>query len=139
MIDNKMIKIYYVIVTAMVLSLCIVQNTYAQTTNTETNTTTSYSNCFTGTMATFFLQLMSSPPEIKFDMSDLTSPEVKQYISNACNFYHEKSGVWLSGMDNELDKKIVSKYGDEFIQKVKTPESIKERDEGYIQLNNKTE
>ena len=139
MIDNKMIKIYYVIVTAMVLSLCIVQNTYAQTINTETNTTTSYSNCFTGTMATFFLQLMSSPPEIKFDMSDLTSPEVKQYISNACTFYHQKSGVWLSGMDNELDKKIVSKYGDEFMQKVKTPESIKERDEGYIQLNNKTE
>lgn len=54
MIDNKMIKIYYVFVTAMALSLCIVQNTYAQTTNTETNTTTSYSNCFTGTMATFF-------------------------------------------------------------------------------------
>jgi len=25
------------------------------------------------------------------------------------------------------------------MQKVKTPESIKERDEGYIQLNNKTE
>ena len=80
---------------------------------------------------------MSSPPEIKFDMSDLTSPEVKQYISNACNFYHEKSGVRLSGMNNELDKKIVSKYGDEFMQKVKTPESIKERDEGDIQINNK--
>ena len=139
MIDNKMIRIYYVIVTAMILSLCIVQNTYAQTTYTETNTTTSYSNCFTGTMATFFLQLMSSPPQIKFNMSDLMSHEVKQYISNACNFYPEQSGVWLSGMDNELDKKIVSKYGDEFMQKVKTPESIKERDEGYIQLNNKTE
>lgn len=82
---------------------------------------------------------MSSPPQIKFNMSDLMSHEVKQYISNACNFYHEKSGVWLSGMDNELDKKIVSKFGDEFMQKVKTPESIKERDEGYIQLNNKTE
>ena len=135
MIDNKMIKIYYVIVTALVLSLCIVQNSYAQTTNTETNTTTSYSNCFTGTMATFFLQLMSSPPEIKFDMSDLTSPEVKQYISNACNFYHEKSGVWLSGTDDELDKKIVSKYGSEFMQKVKEPESLKQRDQAYIQLN----
>lgn len=135
MIDNKMIKIYYVIVTAMVLSLCIVQNTYAQTTYTETNTTTSYSNCFTGTMATFFLQLMSSPPEIKFDMSDLTSPEVKQYISNACNFYHEKSGVWLSGTDDELDKKIVSKYGVEFMQKVKEPESLKQRDEAYVKLN----
>ena len=63
------------------------------------------------------------------------SPEMKQYISDACNFYHEKSGVWLSGTDDELDKKIVSKYGAEFMQKVKEPESLKQRDEAYIQLN----
>lgn len=135
----KMIRIYYVIATAMVLSLCITQNTYGQINNTKTNTTRSYMNCYTGSMTTFLLQMMFSPPQIKFNITDLMSPEMKKYISDACNFYHEKSGVWLSGMDNELDKKIVSKYGDEFMQKVKTPESIKERDEGYIQLNNKTE
>lgn len=123
----------------MVLSLCIIQNTDGQINNTKTNTTRSYMNCYTGSMTTFLLQMMFSPPQIKFNITDLMSPEMKQYISDACNFYHEKSGVWLSGMDNELDKKIVSKYGDEFMQKVKTPESIKERDEGYIQLNNKTE
>jgi hypothetical protein len=78
---------------------------------------------------------MFSPPEIKFNITDLMSPEMKQYISGACNFYHEKSGVWLSGTDDELDKKIVSKYGAEFMQKVKEPESLKQRDQAYIQLN----
>jgi len=130
-----MIRICYVIATAMVLSLCIIQNTYGQINNTKTNTTRSYMNCYTGSMTTFLLQMMFSPPQIKFNITDLMSPEMKQYISDACNFYHEKSGVWLSGTDDELDKKIVSKYGVEFMQKVKEPESLKQRDEAYIQLN----
>ena len=107
---------------------------YGLTNNTETNART-YLNCFNGTMTTFLLQIMSSPPEIKFNMTDLTSPEMKQYISDSCNFYHEKSGIWLSGTDDELDKIIVSKYGAEFMQKVKEPESLKLRDQAYIQLN----
>ena len=86
-------------------------------------------------MTTFLLQIMFSPPEIKFNLTDLMSPEMKQYISDACNFYHDKSGVWLSGTDDELDKQIVSIYGAEFMQKVKEPESLKQRDEAYIQLN----
>jgi hypothetical protein len=44
--------------------------------------------------------------------------------------------LWLSGTDDELDKKIVSKYGSEFMQKVKEPESLKQRDQAYIKLNN---
>jgi hypothetical protein len=87
-------------------------------------------------MTTFLLQIMFSPPEIKFNITDLMSPEMKQYISDACNFYHEKSGLWLSGTDDELDKKIVSKYRSEFMQKVKEPESLKQRDQAYIKLNN---
>ena len=119
----------------MVLSLCIIQNTYGEINNTKTNTTRSYMNCYTGSMTTFLLQMMFSPPQIKFNITDLMSPEMKQYISDACNFYHEKSGVWLSGTDDELDKKIVSKYGVEFMQKVKEPELLKQRDEAYRQLN----
>jgi hypothetical protein len=88
-----MIRIYYVIATAMVLSLFIIQNTYGQINNTKTNTTRSYMNCYTGSMTTFLLQMMFSPPQIKFNITDLMSPEMKQYISDACNFYHEKSGV----------------------------------------------
>jgi hypothetical protein len=105
---------------------------------TETNTTRSYMSCFDGTMKFFLLEIMFSPPEVKFSISDLTSPEVKQYISDTCNFYHNKSGVWLSGTDNEIDKKVVEKYGAEFMQRIKAPESIKQRDEAYIQLNNRT-
>jgi hypothetical protein len=133
-----MIEIHYVIAIAMVLSLYIVQITYGQTNNTETNTTRSFMNCYTGSVTTFLLQIMFSPPEIKFNISDLMSPQMKQYISDACNFYHEKSGVWLTGTDDELDKKIVSKYGAEFMRKYKEPESLKQRDEDYVQLNNRT-
>jgi hypothetical protein len=131
----KMAKMYYVIPTALILCLCALQNSYGQINNTETNTTRSFTNCYDGTMKTFLLQIMVSPPEIKFNITDLHSPEVKQYISYACNFYHEKSGVWLSGTDDALDREIVSKYGAEFMQKVKEPESIKQRDEAIIQLN----
>ena len=131
----KMVKMYYVIPTVMIMCLCLVQNSYGQIINTETNATRSYKNCIDGTVKTFLLQMMVSPPEIKFNITDLMSPEMKQYISDACNFYHEKSGVWLSGTDDELDKKIVSKYGAEFMQKVKEPESLKLRDQAYIQLN----
>jgi hypothetical protein len=63
------------------------------------------------------------------------SPEVKQYISDSCKFYHEKSGVWLTGTGNELDKEIVSKYRAEFMQKVKEPASLIHRDQAYMQLN----
>ncbi|HMG38993.1 MAG TPA: hypothetical protein VK566_07405 [Nitrososphaeraceae archaeon] len=38
----------------------------------------------------------------------------------------------------EVEKEIVIKYGAELIQKVKTPEIIKELAEAYIQLNNET-
>jgi hypothetical protein len=63
------------------------------------------------------------------------SPDVKQYISDSCKFYHEKSGVWLTGTGNELDKEIVSKYRAEFMQKVKEPASLIHRDQAYKQLN----
>jgi len=70
----KMKMINYVIATGMALCLCIIQNTYAQTNNTETNTTRSYMNCYSGSMTTFLLQIMFSPPEIKFNITDLMSP-----------------------------------------------------------------
>ncbi len=53
-IVSKIIMIYYVITIAVVICLGIVQNTYGETNNTETNTTRSFRNCYTGTMATFF-------------------------------------------------------------------------------------
>ena len=119
----------------LIVGLVLMQVGHAQINNTETNATGSYLRCFQGTMEFFLLGITFAPPEVKFNMTDLQSPEMKQYISDSCKFYHEKSGIWLSGTDNERDKEIVSKYGAEFMQKVKEPESLKQRDQTYIQLN----
>lgn len=102
---------------------------------TETNSTRSYLDCYAGTTTFFLMGIIFSPPEIKFNIRDLTSTEMKQYVSDSCNFYYNKTGVWLSGTINELDKQIIQKYGAEFMQKVKEPESLKLRDETYINLN----
>lgn len=107
-------------------------NTYAQ------NETGSFTNCRDASMKLFLSQMALSPPEIKFNLSRLTSPEVQQYASDFCNFYYEKSGVWLSGTENEFESEIITKYGTEFTQKVKAPEIIKELVEAYSQLINKT-
>ncbi|HEY6949607.1 MAG TPA: hypothetical protein VI146_03280, partial [Nitrososphaeraceae archaeon] len=94
-----------------------------------------YLSCYDGSMSTLMLQTLFGPPEIKFNLTDLMSREVKQYISDSCNFYHQKSGVWLTGTDNQLDKEIVSKYRAEFMQQVKEPDSLIQRDQAYTQLN----
>jgi hypothetical protein len=123
----------------LIIGLVLMQVGHGQTnnTNTETNvdTTRTYLSCYDGSMSTLMLQTLFGPPEIKFNLTDLMSPEVKQYISDSCNFYHQKSGVWLTGTDNQLDKEIVSKYRAEFMQRVKEPSSLIQRDQAYIQLN----
>ena len=133
--SNTIVKSSSITMVTVVFLLFNFGYAYAQTNNTETSSARSYLNCFNGTMTTFLLQVMFSSPEVKFNMTDLMSPEVKHYVSDECNFYHNKSGIWLSGTDDALDKKIVSKYGAEFMQKVKEPESLKQWDQTYIQLN----
>lgn len=122
---------------SLTIGVVLVQVGHGQNSNncTEPNATRSYLSSYDGSMNTFILQTLFGPPEIKFNLTDLMSPKMKQYISDSCKFYHEKSGVWLTGTDNDLDKQIISKYGAEFIQKVKEPESLKQRDQTYIQLN----
>jgi hypothetical protein len=127
------------IAATLIVGLVLIQGGHGQTNNNNSeeneNAARTYLSCYDGTMSTFLLQTLFGPPEIKFNLTDLMSPEVKQYISDSCKFYHEKSGVWLSGTDNELDKQIVSKYRAEFMQKVKEPDSLIQRDQAYIQLN----
>jgi hypothetical protein len=120
---------------ALIIRLVLMQVGHGQFNNTQTNETRSYLSCYNGSMNTFILQTLFGPPEIKFNLTDLMSPEMKQYISDSCKFYHDKSGVWLSGTSNDLDKEIISKYGAEFMQNVKEPDSLKQRDQAYIQLN----
>ena len=123
----------------LIVGLVLMQVGHGQTinNNTETNAKAArtYLSCYDGSMSTLMLQTLFGPPEIKFNLTDLMSPEVKQYISDSCKFYHAKSGEWLTGTDNVLDKEIVSKYRAEFMQKVKEPSSLIQRDQAYAQLN----
>jgi hypothetical protein len=123
----------------LIVGLVLMQVGHGQTNNNNTETkvgaTRTYLSCYDGSMSTLMLQTLFGPPEIKFNLTDLMSREVKQYISDSCNFYHQKSGVWLTGTDNQLDKEIISKYRAEFMQKVKEPDSLIQRDQAYIRLN----
>lgn len=55
---------------------------------------------------------------------NLTDPKVKAYISNLCNFYHEKTGTWFNIFTDNPDFKI----SEEFKQKYGStmPDSMKE-------------
>ena len=123
----------------LIIGLVLMQVGHGQINNNNSeknaDAARTYLSCYDGSMSTLMLQTLFGPPEIKFNLTDLMSPEVKQYISDSCKFYHAKSGVWLTGTDNVLDKEIVSKYRAEFMQKVKEPSSLIQRDQAYIQLN----
>ena len=74
--------------------------------------------CYGDTAASLLLVSMFTPTKI-----NLNDPAVKTYITNYCNFYHEKLGKWLSkedmpkignitGQDIALWKEFEAKYRD---------------------------
>ena len=76
-----------------------------------------FNDCYKNIASTLMLMLVFTPETV-----DLTSPEIKTYLTNACNFYHEKTGIWIS-THNELST-YGDKYGQEFRQKYPAPASI---------------
>lgn len=69
---------------------------------------------------------------------NLNDPQVKTYITNYCNFYHEKTGIWidvkdapklgnLTNNDIMLNKEFEEKYKDTI------PQSIIEMSNNIIQ------
>lgn len=46
--------------------------------------------CYAFVAQLFMMTSMFLPTTI-----DLLDPEIKQYITNICNWYHEKTGVWV--------------------------------------------
>ena len=60
----------------------------------------------------------------------LTDPKMKAYISNICNFYHEKTGIWIDSSYNDPIDDQIDYYtlGNEFNQKYGNtmPDSMKE-------------
>ena len=64
----------------------------------------------------------------------LNDPQIKKFISNMCNFYFDKSGIWINILHNT---DITTKYGKEFYNKYGNtmPESLKQLSEYPEQLH----
>jgi hypothetical protein len=93
---------------------------------TETKTRT-YEDCFTGFQGDLLLAVIFSPPEAGLSIMTLADPEVKQWISDFCHFYHEKTGIWLTGKppNDEYEESLLEQYIGEFIKTYSVPEALK--------------
>lgn len=78
--------------------------------------------CYTPIAEFFVLSLTLTPSTV-----DPKDPQVKQVITNLCNFYHEKTGVWVNPFDSK-DLKLIEPYSAEFNSTYyhTFPESLKE-------------
>jgi hypothetical protein len=92
----------------------------------------SYENCYKGFSATIIMAMMFSPPEAGLNLMTLADPQVKQYISDLCKFYHEKTGIWLTFKPlDEYETSLRQQYDNEFFQTHELPEAFKKlRDMG---------
>jgi hypothetical protein len=95
-------SIIFVIVITIAVFIAM-QVVYGQTNNdTETRT---FKNCYSDTAMAILLRNMIYPDPI-----NLMDPEVRQFISDACNFYHEKTGIYRDSSD---------RLNEEYMQKMK--------------------
>jgi hypothetical protein len=76
----------------LIVGLVLMQVGHRQINNTETNAnaTGSYLNCYQRTIQFYLMGITFAPPEVKYNITDLLSPEVKQYISDGCKFITRK-------------------------------------------------
>ena len=88
-----------------------------------------FGDCYSGTVGSLLLASMFTPYTI-----DLHDPEMKKFLSNLCNFYFDKTGIWIDIPEN---KDLTTKYGQEFYNKYGNtmPESLKQYYEYYEQFS----
>ena len=108
--NNKMINCAIITITISISFLAFtlpLSNTYAQ------NETRSFINCYESAAGAIFMQNLISPKEYIIDLTDL---DIKQYISNWCNYIYEKSGKWLNLEDwrSKYDPETIGFNEDEF-------------------------
>jgi protein-disulfide isomerase len=79
-----------------------------------------FGDCYSGAVGSLLLASMFTPYTI-----DLNDPEMKKFLSNMCNFYFDKTGIWINIRENN---DLTTKYGQEFYNKYGNtmPESLKQ-------------
>jgi hypothetical protein len=76
------------------------------------NETRSLATCYSNAVVGFLFAGAFLP---NFDITMLYDPEVKSMLKNYCNFYHEKTGIWLTlndTPDKEVKRQFELKYND---------------------------
>ena len=91
-----------------------------------------FGDCYSGIVGFVLLASMFTPYTI-----DLNDPEMKKFLSNMCNFYFDKTGIWINIPENN---DLTTKYGQEFYNKYGNtmPESLKQFSE-YSEQDSKSE
>jgi hypothetical protein len=94
----------------------------ANVTNSTDIRSRSFLSCYSEIAAFFELSLTFTPSTV-----DPKDPQVKKIITNLCNFYHEKTNLWVNIFDSE-DGKLIEPYAKEFNETyyAAIPESLKE-------------
>lgn len=125
-----MLKLGLGIIWILIITLLPIANSLEQPRNLAT--------CYADTARNLLFLSMFTPTTI-----NLHDPQVKTYITNYCNFYHEKLGKWindkdmpklgnLTNQDIMLSREFEEKYKDTI------PQSIKELSNNLIQQRNRT-
>ena len=96
--------------------------TYVET-ETETRT---FEDCFNEGIGFLTLGLIFAPTA-ELSAADLIDPAYKKMVINLCNFYHEKTGLWVEVTNKEQTDSLTKLYGKEFYEKYNStfPEKFK--------------
>lgn len=95
-------------------------NSLITNTTTESENSRTFNDCYSSLSGTILLgSMFSASKQSAFIV--LLDPEVKTWLSDYCNFYHDKTGVWIESLQ-ELDNDVVV----EFTTNNPPPDSLKE-------------
>ena len=108
MLLTKQLKINILIIITTLVLICPVFEGYSQTSN-STEPLTSFMDCYRKNAANFLLANTLTPFTF-----DLTDPKIKKLIYTMCEFYFDKTGIWI---DLSKDTDGMLPYTQEFWNK----------------------
>lgn len=110
-----------IVAISLTVGLVLMQYAHGQTAENQTETG-SFFRCYTSFSSFFLMSNQLTPATV-----DLTDPQVKTFITNTCNFYHEKTGKWIDVLSFnalDIDAKVIEEFNHTYGSTM--PESLKE-------------
>ena len=119
-------KISSLLVLVLVVSTNLAYGQQLNTTQQEQQTEPrTFENCFINVMKLF--TLITFDDNDNLTLTDLTDPAYKKVATNMCNFYHEKTGIWIdiNSEDVLLTMPWTQEFNDKYFDTL--PEKLKEK------------